>query len=59
MIILGCENVHWIQLAKNRAQWCAVVITVMKLWVPLKVRNFLTEWILSYYEGLCFKELVS
>jgi hypothetical protein len=31
---VGCEGVDWIHLAQNRVQWCAIVNTVMNLWVP-------------------------
>jgi hypothetical protein len=32
-----------LHLAQDRDQWRAVVNTVMKLWFPLKARNFLTS----------------
>jgi hypothetical protein len=40
---IGWEVVDWIQLARVRDQWHDLVNTVMKLWVPLKARNFLTS----------------
>jgi len=30
----GVEVVDWINVAQNRDQWQAVVVTVMNLWVP-------------------------
>jgi hypothetical protein len=41
---LGSENVDWIGLAQNREQgWILLVNTIMKRWVPNKVRKFLTS----------------
>jgi hypothetical protein len=31
---IGWEGVDWMHLAQDRDQWCAVVNTVMNLWVP-------------------------
>jgi hypothetical protein len=31
---MGCESVDWIELAKNRDRWRAIVNAVMNLWVP-------------------------
>jgi hypothetical protein len=42
---LEWEGVDWIYLAQDRDQWCALVDTVMKIRVPQKVGNFLTEWL--------------
>jgi hypothetical protein len=41
---LGWEGVDWIHLAQGTNWWLALVITVLNLWVPGKVRNFLTRW---------------
>jgi hypothetical protein len=40
---MGWEVVDWMHLAKDREQWQSLVSTVMNLWVPLKVGNFLTS----------------
>jgi hypothetical protein len=40
----GREDVDWINLGKDKAQWQAVVNTVMDLWVPYKMGNFFTIW---------------
>jgi hypothetical protein len=37
---IGCEDVDWMHLAQDRAQWRALVNTVMNLHVPQKVGNF-------------------
>jgi hypothetical protein len=39
----GWEEVDWILLSRDRDEKRAVVNTVMNLWVPLTVRNFLTS----------------
>jgi len=36
------EGVDWMHLAQGRGQWQDSVNTVMNLWVPQKVGNFLT-----------------
>jgi hypothetical protein len=36
------EDVGWIHLAQDGNKWWALVSTVMKLWVPSKLENFLT-----------------
>jgi hypothetical protein len=38
---IGWEHVEWIHQDKD--QWGALVNTVMNLWVPYKVGNFLTS----------------
>jgi hypothetical protein len=40
---VGCGVVDRIELAQDRDRWQALVITVMNLWVPLNVGNFLTS----------------
>jgi hypothetical protein len=40
---IGWEGVNWIHLAHNMDQWHGLVNTVMNLWVPYKVGNFLTS----------------
>jgi hypothetical protein len=47
----------WMQLAQDTDQWWAVVNTVMKLWAPLKLGNFLTERPSASQKGNCFMEL--
>jgi len=51
--------VGWIQLAQNRAQWWALVNTIMNLRVPSKVGSFfwLAEILLASQEG--FHSMVS
>jgi len=39
---IGWEGVDWINLAQNRDQLRALLVTVMNLLVPSKVGNFLT-----------------
>jgi len=38
---IGWEVVYWMPLAQDRNKW-ALVNTILNLWVPLKVKNFLT-----------------
>jgi len=38
----GFEDAYWIQLAEYGDQCRALLNMVIKLWVPLKVENFLT-----------------
>jgi hypothetical protein len=38
-----CEGVNWIGLARDRDKWQAVLQAVMKLRVPRKAENFLTD----------------
>jgi hypothetical protein len=40
---IGCENMDWIQLARERVQWSAVVNAVMNIWVPYKMIYFLNS----------------
>ena len=40
---VGCEGMDWIDLARDRASWRAVVSAVMNLWTPLNARSFLTS----------------
>jgi hypothetical protein len=37
------EGVDWMHLAQDREKWWALVNMVMNIWVPYKVRNFLTS----------------
>jgi hypothetical protein len=37
--------VDWMHLSQDRYTWLALVNTVMSLWVPQKVRNFLMSWV--------------
>jgi len=37
------EGLDWMYLAQDMDQWQAILNTVMNLWVPYKVGNFLTE----------------
>jgi hypothetical protein len=30
----GCGGMDWIELAQDRGQWRALVVTVMHVWVP-------------------------
>jgi len=38
---MGCEGMHYIDVAQDRNTWRAPVNAVMNLWVPLNVENFL------------------
>jgi hypothetical protein len=46
------ETVDWFNTAQERDKWRAVVRTVIKFWVPWKARNFLTEELSAYRDGL-------
>jgi hypothetical protein len=39
----GWENVGWLLLVQGRAQLLTLVNTVMNLWVPKNLENFLTS----------------
>jgi hypothetical protein len=39
----GWGDMDWINLAEGRDQWRALVNTVMNLWVPKNVREFLSS----------------
>jgi len=39
----GWESVDWLHLAQDRDQWHVLMNTVMKLRIPYKVGNFLTN----------------
>jgi len=40
---MGWEGMGWIDLAEVRDKWCAVVLTVMRLWVLQNAVNLLTS----------------
>jgi hypothetical protein len=40
---IGWKGAEWICLALDRGQWRALVNTAMKLRVPYKAKNFLTN----------------
>jgi hypothetical protein len=40
---MGCEGMEWIDLAKDKYRWRALVNVVMNLRVPLNAGNFLTS----------------
>lgn len=44
VIWVSCVRVCWISLAQDKGQLHAVVTTVMNVWLPWKVGNFLTSW---------------
>jgi hypothetical protein len=55
---VGCGCLGWIELARDRGRWRALVNAVMNLRVPQNAGNFLTsckDWSASQ-EGLCSKE---
>jgi hypothetical protein len=37
---IWCEDVEWVHLAQNGAQWQTLVNIVMKFWVSVKDREF-------------------
>jgi hypothetical protein len=39
----GGVNMDWMNLAKDRNRWQALVTVVMNLWVPYNVVNFLSS----------------
>jgi hypothetical protein len=42
-VIMGWENMDWVQLAQNRDQWRAVVNMVKNLGAPQKAGNVLSR----------------
>jgi len=36
------EGMEWMNLVQDRDQWCALVNTVMNLWIPWKTGEFLS-----------------
>ena len=40
---MRCGGMYWIDLAEDRDRWWALVNSVMNLWVPQDVGNFLTS----------------
>jgi hypothetical protein len=40
---IGLDCMDWIDLARDRDQWRALVNTVMKLWVPYNAVKFLSS----------------
>jgi len=42
----------WIQVAEHRAQWWAIMKTVMNGLVPWNAENFWTIWLSTYWEWL-------
>jgi hypothetical protein len=46
---VGCGGMDWIELARDRYRWWALVDAVMNLWVPLNAGNFLTSCKLVSY----------
>jgi hypothetical protein len=41
-LVTGCQEVNWIRLAYDSAQWRSLVSVLWHLWIPQKMRNFLT-----------------
>jgi hypothetical protein len=41
---IQCEGVDWIQLARDKDRWRALVNTMMNLRLPYKAGNFLSSW---------------
>jgi len=40
---VGCGSMAWIELALDRDTWQTLVNSIMNLWAPLNLRNFLTS----------------
>jgi hypothetical protein len=40
---IGCGDVDWTQLAQDRVQWQALVVTIMNFRFPLTARNVLVS----------------
>ena len=40
---MRCGGMYWIDLAEDRDSWWVLVNSVMNLWVPQDVGNFLTS----------------
>jgi hypothetical protein len=38
----GCGGMNWTELAQDRDRWWALINTVMNLWFPQNVGNFMT-----------------
>jgi hypothetical protein len=38
---VGCDDVNWIQMARDRSLWWASVKMVMNLWVSVSAGSFL------------------
>jgi hypothetical protein len=43
IIEIGCGGIDWIDLSEDRYQWKVLVNTIMNLWVPYNVGNFLNS----------------
>jgi len=55
---IACEGVDWIHPAQDMSQWHALVNMVMNLSVPLKVENFLTNWmIIGFWRWIVLQEV--
>jgi hypothetical protein len=44
---INCEDINWMELAQENAQWCALVVAVLNLWALLpesylNVRTFVS-----------------
>jgi len=40
---VGCKSIDWIDLARDRNSWRAIVSAVMNLRIPLNAGSFLTR----------------
>jgi hypothetical protein len=56
---IGCEVVDWIHLDQDSEKWQILENTVMNLWVPQKVGNFLTSSVTIIFSSRTLHHVVS